>query len=322
MKKKKVLVVTHDAGGSEIIAAYVKANRAKYKLHVYTNGPGARIFRRLKIPFHRTSENRAEIRKIIRYHSDYSFALLALPGWMTRIEITALEEAKRAGLKTVVYLEDWRMYRERFGYLKRDWKKRLPDELWAGDRPAYELARKQFKGLPISVQYVRNEYFRSVIKRYRLLRKRGYARRILFLSSAWGRDGVFANLIKCLSESDVRATVRIRFHPADDRRRYDAVIRRYRGRVSVEKSSEKNVAKDLARAQVVVGAQTAVLAIAALCGIPTFDIVSRAQAPSRGRHPSWTVRLASSLPFPGVIRAKSVQEAFQRIARRAAAKRV
>lgn len=315
--RKKVLVVTHDAGGSEIIAAYVKANRARYDFRIYTAGPGARIFRRLRIPFRPIADDRTAIRTIMERHADAQRALLALPGWMTGIERIALQEAKRAGIKTAVYLEDWRAYRERLGYPQSGWKTHLPDEVWAGDDASLALAQRQFARTSSRVRYVRNEFFGGIVKRFRAARTRK-ARSILFLSSAWGGERVLKDLLRQLSGNAVRATLRIRLHPAEDRSRFDALIRQYRSRVRVERSDEQDLAKDLARAAAVIGSQTVALPIAALCGVPAFDIKAARRSP-RATSQRWTARLTPPPPFPGVVRAASIRAAMPRILRALAA---
>ena len=48
VQKKDVLVVAHDAGAAEIIAAYVKKKSATMHFHCYIAGPAKAIFKRNK----------------------------------------------------------------------------------------------------------------------------------------------------------------------------------------------------------------------------------------------------------------------------------
>src|SRR3990167_3712864 len=63
--KPSVLVVTCDAGGAEVIAAYVKKHAHEKNFHSYVAGPAVRIFRRLELPFHliedRSEEHTSEL---------------------------------------------------------------------------------------------------------------------------------------------------------------------------------------------------------------------------------------------------------------------
>lgn len=294
MTKQKVLVVTHDAGGSEIIAAYVKKHLNRTDFHVYTEGPGARVFRRLGIPFHRIQNNRSAIRAVVRKHANVDLALLALKGWMTDIEWLARDEAMRSGLRTAVYLEDWRRYRERFGYPKRGWQNNLPHELWAGDPTALKLARKLFKKTHSRIRFVPNEYFRTVSRRVKKARAASHATCVLFLSSPLQElEPVVADLLELMSQRR-GSRLLIRLHPADKKGRYRRLLRRYRGKIVSEISKNADVAADLARAKIVIGTRTVALALAAYCKLPTFSILSPADA-----------------PLPGVIHVQNFHAAFR-----------
>lgn len=294
--KKNVLVVTHDAGGSEIIAAYVKKHRARAHFHVYTNGPGARVFRRVGVPFHRIANDRAAIRAVIRKHKDADYALLALKGWMTNIEWLAREEAMRVDMRTVVYLEDWRRYRERFGYPKKNWEKNLPAELWAGDQAALKLARTLYKDTKTSIRYVPNEYFKAVSLRVKKRRRATRAKDVLFLSSPLqDLEPIVEQLLEILSQKRGPRLL-IRLHPADKKDRYRILLRRYRGKVISEISKHADPASDFARAKMIIGTRTVALALAAYCGLPTFSVLSPVKA-----------------PLPGVVHVKDFQAAFRRV---------
>lgn len=295
--RKKVLVVTHDAGASEIIAAYVKEHRDRVNFRVYASGPGTRVFKRLHIPSRLVRDERSSIRKIIADNRDCNFLLTGLPGWMTAIERIALEEAQRVDMRRAAYLEDWLHYRERFGYPNARWRNNIPEELWAGDSAALRIARKQFAGLTL-IKSVPNEYFKHVVRAYRATKKTGRAH-VLFLSSAWGKGAVFGDLVRFLAHEQPTIGIRIRLHPADKRGRYDALIRKYKGRVSIEHSTQKDIVEDLKGAKIVVGMRTVALVLSALCGIKTFDIDDEGTRP----------------PFKHLTRAKNIGSARAAIRR-------
>ena len=297
-RKKKVLVVTHDAGGTEIIAAYVKKHRAMQEFRVYTNGPGATIFRRERIPFTRVKNGRAAIRRIVERNKDVDLALVALKGWMTNIEWTAREEAMRTGLRTAVYLEDWRKYRERFGYPEKGWEKNVPDELWAGDPSAYKLARRLFKKTRTFVRMVPNEYFKTVSLRVGKLRRSSRREEYLFLSSPIQEfEGVVTDIFEQLSKKR-GSNLCIRLHPADKKSRYSSLVRKYRSRVTTRVSHTKDIAADFARAKVAFGTKSVALAVAAHCHLPAFSIAPQSDA-----------------PLPGVVHVKNIAAAFRRVNR-------
>jgi len=272
--KPSVLVVTCDAGGAEVIAAYVKKHAHEKNFHSYVAGPAVRIFRRLELPFHLIEDSRRVIARIVREHANSQYVLCGLPGWMTSIELRALKESKQIGLKTIAYVDSWAFYREAFGYPKREWQRNLPDEIWVGDRYALSLVQRDLKR---RARLIPNQYFANIRERYRKRRRAlPPPDRILFLSSVPLRtNSVLSFLLSSLAHTGSRKQVRIRFHPADNRTRYDALIHRYRGKVRVEKSAEEDIANDLGGAALVVGMETVALAAAAQCGIRAVSILPR-----------------------------------------------
>ncbi len=291
--KKKVLVVTHDAGGSEIIAAYVKKHLLEKDFHVYAAGPGARVFRREDIPFKKVPIAKKGLSRLVQKNKDVEFVLLGT-GWMTTIERDALVEAKKNNLKTVVYLESWSGYRERFGYPEKSWQKNLPNEMWVGDKHASVIAKNCFPQTKIKL--VPNQYFHSFVKRYRDARASHMKDRgILFLSDvAPGLEQIFETLLAILVKKKNSLSLYIRFHPADDRTRYDAIIKKYLKQIQVKKSTENDIVRDLLRARVVIGTETVAMAVASLSGIKTISITPPGKK--------------SQLPFSEIIHVRRVRD--------------
>ena len=296
--KKKVVVVSHDAGGSEIIAAYVKKHAHEKDFHVYTAGPGARVFRREHIAFKRAPLEREKLANILGNHHDAEFALLGT-GWMTQIESIALSEAKNIGLKTVVYLESWSGYRERFGYPKKGWQKNLPEEIWVGDKYALALAQKNFP--KVCIRHIANEYFKNIRQRYNEEKKEGsLASKILFLSNAaTGEEEIFQSLCEYVLQKNISRILRIRFHPADNLSRYDQIIQKFKGAVRVEKSHEKYITRDFLQARVVIGTETVAMVGAVMAGIRTISVIIPGKK--------------SQLPFKKIIRVKKIDGKFDLI---------
>jgi hypothetical protein len=289
----KVLVIAHDAGGAEIIGAYILKHRERFDFHCYVAGPARIIFRRLKIPSRQISSDKKEISRVIKGHSDAKFILLGT-GWMTRIEFDALIEAKNIGLKTVVYLESWVNYRERFLYPEKNWQKNLPDEIWVGDKYALVMAKKYF--LNTEIKFVTNQYFLAITKRYRELRSLYKEDRgILFLSDvASGVELALETILIFLAEKKKPPSLRIRFHPADNLTRYDELIKKYGERVLIEKSKEKDIVRDLLRARVVIGTETVAMVGSVLSGITTISIATLGKKPQ--------------LPFRKIIRVRRAKD--------------
>lgn len=292
-KNPKILVVVHDAGGAEVIGAYIRAHRKESHFIAYGAGPAVRVFKRLKIPLCAIEDSIASIAKAVGRHHDVAYALMAAPGWMTKIELRALEEAKKAGLKTVVYMESWEDERKRFGFPRVGWHKRLPDMFWAGDKYARSSLIKQLPHVP--VRLVPNQYFRDEVARYKALKGSNKPDAILFTSTTGGDSHeLLENILFAASRNNTVRRVRIRYHPGDNRNSYEALIRKFKDSVCIEESRENDLAKDLLKARTVIGTETVAMVVGVLCGIRTISLVKKDRKPM--------------LPFPRIKRIHSAEE--------------
>jgi hypothetical protein len=139
-------VVSHDAGGAELISSYVRQQGLSC-LYVL-EGPALRVFERKLGPI-RTLPLEATMAQ--------ASSLLCGTSWQSELEFNALALAREAGKPTVVFLDHWVNYRERF---TRGAEVRLPDEIWVGDTMAKALAERLLPGVPLRL--VDNPYFRDL----------------------------------------------------------------------------------------------------------------------------------------------------------------
>jgi hypothetical protein len=139
-------VVSHDAGGAELISSYVRQQglTCLYALE----GPALRVFERKLGPI-RTVPLEAAVAQ--------ASSLLCGTSWQSELEFNALALAREAGKPAVVFLDHWVNYRERF---TRGAEVRLPDEIWVGDNMAKDLAAWLLPGVPLRL--VDNPYFRDL----------------------------------------------------------------------------------------------------------------------------------------------------------------
>jgi len=292
---KNVIVVVHDAGGTEVIGAYIRNNSKRECFVCYGAGPAKKVFARLRLPIRPVGALVGDLSRVMRRHADAKYALIASPGWMTKTEINAIQAAKRTGVKTVVYTDSWLDQRKRFGYPKKNWKKLLPDAFWSGDRYGFEQLKKWFPDLPVRLEP--NRYFADEIRRFRAIRRTAKKADATIFMSTVGEDSsrLLEALLRRLANAERPPRLRIRFHPADRRDRYDALIGAFARRVRVEKSHEKELVKDLVRASAVIGTETMPLVIAALCRIRTINFVPPGTRPT--------------LPFKEIMLARNVRSA-------------
>ena len=153
-----ILVVCHDAGGAEIVSAYVKKNKDQYVFYCCVSGPALNIFDKkglqsLCLP------QEVSLESCFADSGQVYDMLLTGTSWTTDLERRAIAMAREKGILTASYLDHWVNYRQRFGYPADGWEKTLPDQIWVGDMYAYKQAEKD--GF-LSIHLVRNEYFEEI----------------------------------------------------------------------------------------------------------------------------------------------------------------
>jgi hypothetical protein len=133
-----VAVVSHDAGGAEILSSWV--NRAHCPVSIVAAGPAEGIFRR------KCAQSEFLTLEAALLKSSW---VLCGTGWQSSFERHAISVGRALGKKTVAFLDHWVNYRERF---EEGGDSILPDEIWVGDHEAERIARNLFKKTPIILQ--------------------------------------------------------------------------------------------------------------------------------------------------------------------------
>jgi hypothetical protein len=141
-------VVSHDAGGAEILSSWLRRIEEPYCLSI--DGPAKEIFRRKlgvcdSLPLSKAIEQ-----------SDW---VICGTSWQSNLEKIAILEAKAAGKKVVAVLDHWVNYRERF---QLEEVAVFPDEVWVVDSDAERLAKLTFPQLSVAIQP--NPYFEDLLK--------------------------------------------------------------------------------------------------------------------------------------------------------------
>jgi len=308
--KIKILVVSHDAGGANILNALVKKYKTDFNWKIYAKGPAAKIFRERTNTVKYIKKN-LNINRIIEIEKPD--LILTGTSWASSIEIEFLKAAKKQGIRTAVFLDHWCNYRERFGY-SGNWKKNLPDIVFVGDKWAYTLALKA--GFPEKkLRQVENPYLDDTIKDVKLL---PYARvvkskdnkiRILYLSEPiyehalkyhdnpdyWGYTeyGIIKDLVKVKEICNgFLIKLRIRLHPAEKRNKY-----KKRG-ISV--SNNTRLIEDCLWADIIVGGCTMALVVASMVGKKVISYIP-------------SVKKTCPLPHKEIIKVHSFEKLIREI---------
>ncbi len=290
-----LVIVSHDAGGAELLSSYAKTLDIPYRLVLA--GPALSIFRK-------------KLGSISSSPLEPAFldATCVLTGssWSSNLEKNAIVEARKRGIHVITYLDYWANYRQRFelgGSLV------LPDELWVGDDEAMRIATDTFPGLPVKM--VENSYFaemrRTLSELQPLENPDRSGKTVLYLcepvrehakmqmgdENSWGYTEesaleYFLENIRLLG-NDLDHVV-IRPHPSENPDKYNWVSRATELDVSI--SITNSLPADLMSASVIAGCQSTALVVALNAGKKVVSCI-----PPGGKK--------SSLPHEGIL---SLQE--------------
>jgi len=141
----RVAVVSHDAGGAEILSSWILRNN-NFFCFVVLEGPAIAIFDKKCV----VAEKLTLAEAITK--CDW---VLCGTGWASNLEREAIRLGRQQGKKTVAFLDHWSNYKERF----EDFNNVLilPNEIWVGDEYAKRIAESEFPNIPIKLQI--NPYF-------------------------------------------------------------------------------------------------------------------------------------------------------------------
>jgi hypothetical protein len=309
---ERILIVTHDAGGAEVLAAVMIAEQARYNFRVATQSgtPAEAIMRRHGIDkqvslIDDTNNISKQLASLV------PDVLIAGTGW-TGYENEWIQAAKAVKIPTVAVLEHWTSYNIRFGAkMSKDWRKNLPNLIAVTDNHGWRLAEEA--GLK-PLARLRNYYLHDLATRFGRRPTTAGNGTLLILSEChsefcertYGQADhfgftevqAFDDLLRewqTLSEQWKLQKVVIRLHPADTEAKYDHLAVRYpHVPLVIEPPNTGELLTTLHRAQVVIGLNTMALVVARVMKIPVLSYVPRGDA--------------SALVLCGVPRVRSIAE--------------
>tara|TARA_B100000886_G_C20423556_1_gene492763 strand:+ start:2146 stop:3033 length:888 start_codon:yes stop_codon:yes gene_type:complete len=165
---KKIAVISHDAGGAEILSNWLK--KKKYLYSTVLRGPAKKVFKKNNIEI-----NDNELIVAIK-NSEY---IITGTSWQSNLEKEAIFFANKLGKYTITFLDHWVNYEERFIYKG---KLTLPNEIWVTDKFAFKLAKNTFRETIVKMKH--NDYLinlKKIIKEKSLLHKKNFANQGLFI---------------------------------------------------------------------------------------------------------------------------------------------
>jgi len=271
----KIAVVSHDAGASEILVAYIKAHekQAKWTLYAPYDSPFETIAQR---------EGLQTQTSLDLYDFD---ALFFGTGWQERIEREFVKEAKREGIPSFAFLDHWSAYRERFDYPNKDWRRNLPNFVVVSDEKAQNLA-KEFA--LAEVIRVNNFYLHQQITQFQ---EEAITpnENLLFLSEPteevalntygdknyWGftQYSALKEILDNFEKFNCQG-LHIRLHPSEQKHAYTKLLKQYPHiKSQIYPAAFIPLEKDLLRAKAIIGFDTMALYTAALLAKPVLSFL-------------------------------------------------
>jgi hypothetical protein len=261
-----IAIVSHDAGGAEILSSWLRHNPQPYCLVL--DGPAVEIFKR-------------KFGQVFIHSLDSAIDIcdwvLCGTSWASNLEKEAIVLAKLAQKKTVTFLDHWVNYLDRFQIGDRTI---FPDEIWVGDQVAQKLAQKIFHN--IRVRLVPNPYFSDLeieLQAIKVAKKNENSNSVLYVcepirehafraygdSRYWGyteEDALeyFLENIKVIG-NDINS-IKVRPHPSEEKNKYHWA--KTKSSLVIETHSPKTLIQQIAEADIVVGCGSMALAVALL----------------------------------------------------------
>lgn len=260
------LLVSHNAGGAAVLAAWAAHQPSNMQFDCLLSGPAVGVFCQRLIRANLIAPTALAFN---RYTAVISSTSSAETAWETRW----IEQARAQGIKTISMLDHWTNYVSRFL-----WRGEyvFPDEIWVCDAYALTLAHNCQQQLPEypPVQQVPNYYLQDLVNYIRARRDGAHtAGNILFVSEPSNNPLYTAQqaleqfLDYVQAEPSAYKTLRLRLHPREQQEDYAPIFNGWRGRMTIELSSNSRLEDDLCWASWVVGCQTMAMVVAQAAGI-------------------------------------------------------
>lgn len=261
-----IAVVSHDAGGAEILSSWLRRCAEPYC--VVLDGPAQVIFQRKLGECCVLSLDEA-IKQ-----SDW---VLCSTSWQSNLERLAISQAKAAGKKVVAFLDHWVNYEQRF---QEQGVAVYPDEIWVGDAEAERLAQALFPELLIVLQV--NPYFEDVQQELTCLQTSTHnttQHAVLYVCEPirehallrygneryWGyteEDALLFFLNNITLLGSVVERIKIRPHPSESRSKYD--WSKQSTSLPIDIGGNKTLFEEIAEADIVVGCESMAMVVGLL----------------------------------------------------------
>ncbi len=261
-----IAVVSHDAGGAEILSSWLGGCEEPYRLVL--GGPAKAIFER-KLGACQSLSLPVAI--------DLCDWVLCGTSWKSNLERQSIVQAKAAGKKVVAFLDHWVHYEVRF---QDQDVVAYPDEIWVGDIDAERIASTTFPEAIVVLKS--NPYFEDLRRELEAIRKPTHKFRqysLLYVCEPvrshallqhgdehyWGyteEDALQFFLKNIRAVGYPVRTIKIRPHPSESKTKYDWA--KQATSLPVVIGGTKSLLDEIVEADVVVGCESMAMVVGLL----------------------------------------------------------
>lgn len=267
----KIGIVSHDAGGAEILSHWVRKNYSKNEYIFYLDGPADKIFKN-NIDLELINEvANCEIEKFV----ELSDLIITGTSWQSSIERKFIKSAKLQGKKVSSILDHWVNYQERFII---DDDLILPDEIWVCDEYAKKIAENVFKN--ISLKLIKNPYIENLKKNittYLKLNSNIKTENMLYVCEpirdhakiqfgdenyhGYTEESALEFFLKRIDLLNIDyKNIIIRPHPSENIKKYNWVIAKF-SNLNIVIDNEKNLMEQILSSNTIIGCESMAMVV-------------------------------------------------------------
>jgi hypothetical protein len=284
------LLVSHNAGGAAVLAAYAKHCLNLSRCHCLLSGPAVAVFARCLPQAFLLSR---QLLHWSRYAQVITSTSSAETGWETLFT----QQARKHQVPVTSMLDHWSNFESRFL-----WQNSFiwPDNILVNDGYALAITQSLRGHQPnyppvdlVPAYYLQDEV--AAIREGKCLSAAHAAQHCLYVSEPsynpayTAQDALENFLAHWAARGDGHLLVRLRLHPRESAESYQAIVSRWQTRLGLHLSAEPELVADLVWADAVVGCQTMAMVVAQAAGLPVFSALPASVE-------------ASALPHEGIER--------------------
>jgi len=235
IKKSNILVVSHDAGGAQILSSYIK--KKNLNCHYLLSGPATEIFRSKLKNINKKKKNFIKNINLLFTGTSYK----------NRTEVKYLKMAREKKIYSISFLDSWVNYKQRFKLLNKYY---YPDEMVVYDKESFEIAKKVFKK-KTKITKINNPYLSSF--KMGNTKKNNY---LIYLSSNFdvtkkfniSDKSLFMNFLKkidgYIKDQNIYKII-IKNHPGEKSNKYDFIKKLKTAGFKLKKAKKNQKLEDL-----------------------------------------------------------------------------